>query len=234
MMEITFRTDDVALQQLILQHLMAPPHTASPGKATMIEDAVAEIAETEAEKPRAGTAAALLNDPTQPGQAPEAGSVAEVIAGIKMKRTASTSVSNGTGSDGDEVETAAGEQGVIAATYRGKIVVEFEDGSAEIIPGAELALVAQEDGGEKAPATNAEALNGASETGVVTAEKANALRDKANAIITGGKAKPEEVFALLGEYKAAKFDELPAHSYAAMDQALDALATVAAPSAHGF
>jgi len=235
-MKITFEINDHDLQTNILQYLMSRSEGIPVEMTTSPQEDPPKPAE-----PRPGTAAKLLNDPTQPGgeaavidpiiggqAAPEAGTVAEVIAGIKLKPTTGTTISNGTGKTGDEVETAAGETGVIAATFRGKIVVEFEDGSDEIIPGGELTLTPQTD------ATPGAGLNGAADNAVMSEANSLVLREKANGIITGGKALSKDVFALLSQYDVKNFDDLPAHSYAAIDTALDTLAGVAAPSAHGF
>lgn len=224
-MKITFEIDDLQLARAVMHML--------------VEDGIygvnAETPDVEREpaKPRAGTAAALLNDASQPGQGkPAPNAVEALIEGMALKRAQTTTLAEGAkGKDGDYVMTESGEEGIIAACYRGKAILEFEDGSAEVYDAPSLTLVPSEESGDE----ETEAAGIGDDAGsVIDATKANVLKDKANELVGSKKASPDEVFKLLGGYGAAKFTELPAHAFEAMSKALDALGSTAQEPEHGF
>ena len=229
---ITLEPSEVHLYPEIMKALESP---------YVVSDDTPEVekqaAPVEAEKPRLGTAAALTNDATQPGQS-TGSSAAEVMAKVNMKPTKGATDKNGkTIQVDDYVMNGAGEEGVVAATYRGNAVVEFEDGSAELIKASDLEYVPQDDDGTEAPEQQ-QVSNGKDNSGeleLVNNSEATTLRNKANDLISGEKATPPEVFAILADYGAEKFDQLPKHNFKEVSDKLDAMATVAATdNAHGF
>lgn len=233
-MTITISIDDQKLEDHILGIL-----TEDKVYAVQKDTPAVEIQETVTEDtptpPREGTAAALLNDASQPGQNIST-DLNALIRSMKLKRAQTVTLAEGAkGKDGDEVMLESGESGVIAACYRGKVIVQFEDGSGEVVDATTVTLIPQED---EEPAKAAPVTNGHDTTSTAAAtiseDKANALKTKANGLIQNKKATPPEVFKLLGEYGVDKFHNLPASAFDAMDKSLDVLGNVAEPSEHGF
>jgi len=222
-MKITLEINDPAVVTAIMR-LLAEDTFAVQADTPDVERQSAP------EKPRAGTAAALLNDPTQPGQGGQSAS-AKLIASTSMKRAQTVTLAGGAkGKDGDIVVTESGEEGMIVACYRGKAILEFEDATAEMYDAPSLSLVPQEDedplppGGLEEPASDE----------LLSSEKVEALKGKANGLVASKRATPDEIFKLLGQYGAGKFQDLPARAFTPMDRALDELAAMPEPTSHGF
>ena len=199
-------------------------------------------------KPRPGTAAALLNGSGEPRQSGGA-TVATIVANLQAEGRATTQYMQTADKVrlkvGDEVLDPDGVVGVIAATYRGIGVIEYEDNSAAQHKASDLMSVPQEDthppATQSQPAHPSPAEQNASqpkENGggpLITAAKANVLRELANDICTKKLAAPAEVKALLDAYSANTFDDLPATAEAPMRASLEELAKVTeSPTQTGY
>ena len=168
---------------------------------------------------RPGTAAALLNDTSQPGQGTDYSK--------GRSATATATLSGGTkGKTGDLVQVPSGETGTIIETYRGVVIVSFETGQVEEYKAADCVYTQappQED--EKAPPAGQQANynnyippGGQQPYGpghpqyeatlTVHPDAAASMRGKANVLVEQGICQPEDIMAKLRSLGAEKFDNL--------------------------
>ena len=228
-MKITIEVSDPGMAQTILSMIVEDQMHGVSAITPVIETLGAKAAESAAVTSVAETSSTIVT--------------AEMVrAGLSMKPTKAVTLADGAAATpGDEVLNGAGELGVIHTTFRGNALVEFEDGSAELIKSGELTLAAQND--EDPPAENLDAHKDAQDAarnalnGQITenveiltlmsdpdqAQGLKDLKDLANGLVTDKIATPDQVFGLLAEYGAKKFDELTYKNAVKVDQALKAL-----------
>lgn len=84
--------------------------------------------------------------------------LAELAAAMdaKSKRTAQLGLENGTAGKGTKVVTEEGEVGIVAATWRGKALVEFTDGRGELLEAKDIALADDRTSGKENEAIDRE------------------------------------------------------------------------------
>lgn len=150
-MKISLSLED--LEPIVVAEVLAVVHKHKDGKIpateaaylAAVKDAAPETAAPETAAPEAGSSDDSEPTPADTGEPSEADLI---IASLdeQFKRAKTATIMDGVqAKPEDEVIIPEGETGVIVAVYRGRAVVEFEDGTAAEFKAAELKAAPQGD-----------------------------------------------------------------------------------------
>lgn len=215
-MKVTFELDtsipderNLALQILTGQNLSTPvnPHATGQYQGTVTGNADSGVVNT-------------ATQPTDQANVKTGPTVQELIAGVTLKPTETSTLGDGTKISVGGYLSHGGEDWHVEATYRGTVVAINEEGRADMIKTSDCVKSARADGTPPAPrAGTAAALlpetqQQPAQTPVpnepISDSEANRLRELATSKVSNGLVEVNDVFGKLQEFNVTTINELSA------------------------